>query len=196
MVSINKLWKSYQEKFKDTIYEQYLKFYECEHSLNMVNDRLSKIENLLIKSVKINSIYKYQEELEKSLKDLDFLETNLKLVSKLLQRIDLKKEKQKINNVSDTIRLSHEKINYIKICVMKYQKNTSQIQPDLNLIVENLENIEFWIIEGENLVKHEPEQFNFDEILLHIEKQKVFKKFFWLIQVLILKQNSKEILFH
>lgn len=178
LLSINKLWKLYQEKFKDTIYEQYLKFYECEHSLNMVNDRVSKIENFLNKSVKINSISKFQEELEKSAKDLEFLETNLKLVSKLLQRIDLGKDKQKINNLNDTIRLCYEKINHIKTFVVEYEKNTNQIQSDLNLIVENLENIEFWIIEGENLVKHEPEQFNFDEILLHIEKQKVFFKNF------------------
>lgn len=173
MMLINKLWKSYQDKFKDTIYEQYLKFYECEHSIQMVNDRLTKIENFLNKSVKITSMVKYQEELQKSSKDLEFLEANLKLVLKLLQRIDLKKEKDKIKNFTELIRMTEKKINHIKFCVVDHKKLVSQIQPDINSIVEDLENIEFWIIEGENLVRHEPDHFNFDEILLHIDKQKV-----------------------
>ena len=81
LVAINKRWKQYEEL---------LKYYECEHSLNMVKERLVKVENLINKVVKsnLNALNKHQEESQKAFNDIDCLDANLKLLQKLSERLD------------------------------------------------------------------------------------------------------------
>ncbi|CAF0715881.1 unnamed protein product [Brachionus calyciflorus] len=138
----------------------------------MVKERLFKIESLLNKTVKLFSLGKYQDEMQKSSNDLDCLETNLKLISKLSQRIDLKNEKDKLNTFLNEIRSSEQKMFQMKNCVIDLSKKIVKMLPIVNSIENGLQEIEYWIVEGENLVRLEPDQYNFDEILRHIEKQK------------------------
>lgn len=175
LLYINKLWKSFQDKFKDTNLEQCLKLYECEHSLVMCKERLAKIENLINKNCKcsLNSVSKYQEEVQKACNDLECLDANLKLISKLSQRIDLRQSKEKLVEFTNEIRNTETRLAQLKNFMPEYLKKLTQIYSHISSIENGLQNIEYWVIEGENLVRNEPDQLNFDQISKHIEKQKV-----------------------
>lgn len=176
LLYLNKCWKLYQDRFKDTQYDQLVKYYECELSLNMIKDRLSKIENLTQKQCKcnLNSVAKYQEELQKAYNDVECLDANLKLLDKLLGRLDLSDDPSlDINKLVEGVRSSESKLNYFRQIMPDFLKSLTKTCTQIASIEEGLHQIEYWIIEGENYLKSEPDQLNYEQILKHIEKQKV-----------------------
>jgi hypothetical protein len=175
---LNKAWKMYQDRFKDTQYDQLVKYYECELSLNMISDRLIKIEQLTRKQCKcnLNSVSKYQEELQKAYNDVECLDANLKLLEKLLTRLDLSDDPSlNINQLVDGIRNAETKLSYFRQIMPDFLKNLTKTCTQIASIEEGLHQIEYWIIEGENYLKSEPDQLNFEQIIRHIEHQKVSK---------------------
>lgn len=176
LLYLNKSWKLYQDRFKDTQYDQLVKYYECELSLNMIKDRLSKIETLTQKQCKcnLNSVSKYQEELQKAYTDVECLDANLKLLDKLLDRLDLTNEPSlDIYKLTTGIQGAESKLNYFRQIMPDFLKNLTKTCTQISSIEEGLHQIEYWIIEGENFLKSEPDQLNYEQIIKHIENQKV-----------------------
>lgn len=143
----------------------------------MIKERLTKIENLINKQCKCNlsSVGKYQEEIQKAFNDLECLDANLKLILKLTQRIELKQNKEKINEFKDDIKITEAKLIQLRNFMPDYLKKLTKIYTHISSIEDGLQNIEYWVIEGESLLKTEPDQLNFDQIIKQIEKQKVKK---------------------
>jgi hypothetical protein len=54
-----------------------------------------------------------------------------------------------------------------------FLKNLEKTCEQMRSIEEGLHQTEYWIIEGENLLKTEPDQYNYEQITRIIEKQKV-----------------------
>jgi hypothetical protein len=175
LLHLNKRWKIYQDRFKDTQYEQLLKFYECEHSLNMVKERLNKIESLMNKQLKTNltSIGKYQEELQKAFNDVECLDANLKLLQKLTGRLDLDKNSMPMSQFMEDIRHSENRLLKYKQQMPDFLKSLTKVYSNISKIEESLQKIENWIGEGECLLRVEADQLNFEQILSQIERQKV-----------------------
>jgi ppGpp synthetase/RelA/SpoT-type nucleotidyltranferase len=176
LLHLNKRWKLYQDRFKDTQYEQLLKFYECEHSLNMVKERLNKIESLINKQLKSNltSIGKYQEELQKAFNDVECLDANLKLLQKLTGRLDLDKNSMPMSQFMEDIRYSESRLLNYRQQMPDYLKNLTKVYTNISKIEESIQKIENWITEGECLLRVEADQLNFEQILSQIERQKVY----------------------
>lgn len=176
ILSLNKSWKVYQDRFKDTQYDQFLKYYECEQSLNMIVERLSKIESLTQKQCKCNlsAVNKYQEELQKAFNDVECLDANLKLLDKLITRLDLRHDPSlQVNDLYSGVKFSEAKLERIREIMPDFLRNLTKTCTQISSIEEGLQQIEYWVIEGENLLKSDPDQLNFDQIIKHIEKQKV-----------------------
>lgn len=177
MLVLNKRWKVYQDRFKDTQYEQLLKFCECEHSLSMVKDRLNKIDSLINKQLKstLSSVSKYQEELQKAYNDVECLDANIKLLQKLSNRLDLTQNLPQSTQFIEDLKNAEAKLIGFRQIMPDYLKNLTKVYTKIASIEESLQKIEYWTTEGDNLLKTEPDQLNFDQILKHIEKQKVIK---------------------
>jgi len=176
LLFLNKSWKLYQDRFKDTQYDQVVKYFECELSLNMVKERLNKIEILTVKQYKcnLNSVNKYKEDLQKAFNDVECLDTNLKLLDKLLTRLDLNDDPSlDIRKLFDGLRNAELKLNYFRQIMPNFLKNLTNTCEQIHSIEEGLHQIEYWIIEGENFLKSEPDQLNYDQIVRLLEKQKV-----------------------
>lgn len=180
LLGLNKRWKMYQDRFKETNNEQYLKYYECEHSLNMVKERLNKIDSLAIKQCKcsLSSIGKYQEELQKAYNDIECLDANLKLINKLTSRIDLKQNPNQMRIFVDDLRSTETKLVKLRATLPDLLKNLTKIHSHISSIDDGLQSIECWIIEAENLIKIEPDQLNIDQIMKQVDRQQVFSLFF------------------
>jgi hypothetical protein len=177
LLYLNKSWKLYQDRFKDTQYDQFLKYYECEQSLIMIKERLNKIENLTQKQCKcnLNAVSKYQEELQNAFSDVECIDANLKLLDKLIKRLDLRHDPSlQVEDLYEGIKESESKLIRIRQIMPEFLKNLTKTCTQIASIEEGLQQIEYWIIEGENLLKSDPDQLNFDQIIKHIEKQKVF----------------------
>ena len=54
-----------------------------------------------------------------------------------------------------------------------FLKNLEKTCEQIHSIEEGLRQIEYWIIEGENFLKTEPDQYNYEQITRIIEKKKV-----------------------
>ncbi len=176
LLFINKKWKIYQDRFKDTQYDQVVKYYECELSLNMIKERLNKIEILTVKQYKCNpnSAIKYKEDLQKGFNDVECLDSNLKLLEKLLSRLDLNDDPSlDIRKLFDGVRNAELKLTYFRKIMPDFLKNLEKTCEQMRSIEEGLHQTEYWIIEGENLLKTEPDQYNYEQITRIIEKQKV-----------------------
>ena len=176
LLHLNKSWKFYQDRFKDTQYDQFLKYYECEQSLNMIVERLNKIEILTQKQCKcnLNAVSKYQEELQKAFSDVECLDANLKLLDKLIKRLDLRHDPSlQVNDLYEGIRSSEAKLHKIRQMMPEFLRNLTKTCTQIASIEEGLQIIEYWVIEGENLLKSDPDQLNFEQIIKHLDKQKV-----------------------
>ena len=175
LLHLNKRWKIYQDRFKDTQYEQLLKFYECEHSLNMVKERLNKIEALIGKQLKssLSSIGKYQEELQKAYNDVECLDANLKLLQKLTSRLDLDKNAMPMSQFLLDIQSSEQRLVHYRQLMPEYLKNLTKVYTQISNVEDSIHKMECWIGEGECLLRVEPDQLNFEQILSQVEKQKV-----------------------
>ena len=176
LLFINKKWKIYQDRFKDTQYDQVVKYYECELSLNMIKERLNKIEILTVKQYKCNpnSAIKYKEDLQKAFNDVECLDSNLKLLDKLLSRLDLNDDPSlDIRKLFDGVRNAELRLSYFRKIMPDFLKNLEKTCEQINSIEEGLRQIEYWIIEGENFLKTEPDQYNYEQITRIIEKKKV-----------------------
>ena len=175
LLFINKKWKIYQDRFKDTQYDQVVKYYECELSLNMIKERLNKIEILTVKQYKCNpnSAIKYKEDLQKAFNDVECLDSNLKLLDKLLSRLDLNDDPSlDIRKLFDGVRNAELKLSYFRKIMPDFLKNLEKTCEQIHSIEEGLRQIEYWIIEGENFLKTEPDQYNYEQITRIIEKKK------------------------
>ena len=165
----------YQDRFKDTQYEQLLKFYECEHSLNMVKEKLNKIDSLINKQVKSNltSIVKYQDEMQKACNDIECLDANLKLLQKLTGRLDLDKSSMPMSQFLEDIKCSENRLAKYRQKIPDYLKNLTKVYTNVSKIEESLVRLENWIGEGECFLRVEADQLNFEQILSQIEREKV-----------------------
>ncbi len=175
LLFLNKKWKMYQDRFKDTQYDQFLKYYECEQSLNMIMERLTKIECLTQKQCKCNlvAVSKYQEELQKAFNDVECLDANLKLLEKLITRLELSHDPSlQVNDLYEGIRSSNGKLTRIRQIMPEFLRNLTKNCTQISSIEEGLQQIEYWCIEGESFLKSEPDQLSFDQILKQLDKQK------------------------
>ena len=152
----------------------------------MIIERLSKIESLTQKQCKCNltAVSKYQEELQKAFNDVECLDANLKLLDKLITRLDLRHDPSlQVNDLHAGIKCSENKLTRIRQIMPDFLVNLTKTCTQISSIEEGLQQIEFWVIEGENLLKSDPDQLNFDQIIKHIEKQKVKHFFFQLFKI-------------
>lgn len=151
----------------------------------MIKDRLNKIQVLTQKQCKcnINSVARYQEELQKAYNDVECLDANSKLLDKLIARLNLTDDPSiDINKIKEDLRSSESKINYFRQTLPDFLKNLTKTCTQIASIEEGLHQIEYWIIEGENCLKSEPDQLNYEQIVKQIENQKV--------QIEILRKNN------
>jgi hypothetical protein len=180
LVAINKRWKQYQDRFKDTEYEELLKYYECEHSLNMVKERLVKVENLINKVVKsnLNALNKHQEESQKAFNDIDCLDANLKLLQKLSERLDGKQIE--ISEFFAELKATDIKLSTLRPYFPEILRNITKISQQIATIESELPQVEQWLNEAETMLKLDPDQYNFEQLIKHTEKQRVeiFKYYF------------------
>ena len=194
LLFLNRSWKNYQDRFKDTQYDQFLKYYECEQSLTMIMDRLSKIELLTQKHCKCNltAVSKFQEDLQKAFNDIECLDANLKLLDKLITRLDLRHDPSlQVNELCEGIRQSGAKLAQVRQMMPEFLRNLTKTCAQISSIEDGLQQIEYWIIDGENLVKSDPDQLNFDQIIKHIEKQnKHFNDFSYHENSIVNKTNA------
>ena len=145
----------------------------------MIVERLNKIEILTQKQCKcnLNAVSKYQEELQKAFSDVECLDANLKLLDKLIKRLDLRHDPSlQVNDLYDGIRSSEAKLLKIRQMMPEFLRNLTKTCTQISSIEEGLQIIEYWVIEGENLLKSDPDQLNFEQIIKHLEKQKFEKR--------------------
>lgn len=175
LMKLNRKWKLYQDRFKETNNEHYLKYYECEHSLSMIKERLAKIDSLMSKQCKcsVHSIGKYQEELQKAYSDIECLDANVKLVHKLTSRIDLKHDQSQLNRFVESVRQAETKLTQLRNLMPEVLKNLTKIHSLVASVDEGLHNVDCWMIEADALIRSEPDQLNLDQLMRQHEKEKV-----------------------
>jgi hypothetical protein len=170
----------YQERFKETNNEQLLKYYECEHSLNMVRERLSKIDSLVAgKQCKCtqSSVSRYQDELHKAGNDIECLDANLKLINKLSARIggELRHDPKMVRFLEE-LRQAEAKLAYFRTHVPECVKTLGKIHSFVTSIEEGVQLIESWCAEADCLIRAEPEHLTLDQLQQQLDKQRVSKR--------------------
>lgn len=168
----------YQDRFKETNNEQLLKYYECEHSLNMVRDRINKIDSLVNnKHCKCtqSSIGKYQEELQKACNDIECLDANLKLINKLSARIggELRQDPRMVRFIEE-LRQAENRLVQLRRLVPECVKNLTKIHSYVSSIEEGVQIIESWCGDAEGLIRAEPEHLSMEQLGQHLDREKVF----------------------
>ena len=149
--------------------------------MNLIKEKLLKIEALIHKQLKcnLNSVTKYQEDLQKAFADIECLDANLKLLDKLMGRLDSPNNPViQINKLSEGVKNAENKLIQIKQIMPDFLKNLSKMCSQITSIEEVIQQIEGWIEEGDSLLKSDPDQLTFEQIVKHIEKQKVWIKFY------------------
>lgn len=168
----------YQERFKETNNEQLLKYYECEHSLNMVRERLVKIDALVnSKQCKCthSSVSRYQEELQKSCNDIECLDANLKLISKLSARIGAGefRSDERMSRFVDELRQAEARLAQLRSQLSECVRNLTKIHSYVTAIEEGVQLIECWCGEADGLIRAEPEHLSLEQLGQQLERQKV-----------------------
>jgi hypothetical protein len=177
MLTLNGLWRHYQDRFKNTSHENMLKYYECDHSLGLIKDRLAKMDALLNKpniKCKLSHVMKYQEEMQKALGDVESMNANLNLIVKLTNKIDFDQNQNLKDSFNGDIKNTDAKLIQLKYIMPDYMARLNKACSQLKAIEDGLCDIEYWVIEGDNLLKIEPEQFSSEQGAKQIEKIKVF----------------------
>ena len=196
---INKRWKSIQDALlkNNKSSENLIKLTECEQGCSNINEWLSKITNLVQKTLKfshINTIVKYQEELNKANNDLENIDANLILLNKLIVKINDEFKKKSDANESDNsdeeiiteqdidkilleIKNIDDKLNSFRRTIPEYLKNLTKFCAHLTSAEDAIKQAEHWITEGDSILRSHPDQLNFEQISKHIEKQKVRELF-------------------
>jgi hypothetical protein len=200
LLFINKKWKSIQEVLlkNNKSSEHLIKLIECEQGCLNINEWLTRISNLVQKPLKcsnINTIIKYQEELNKANNDLESIDANLVLLNKLIKRIqgEYVKENNEASSDDDEIITENDieklmnDIKNIEARLMNFRKTIPEYLKNLTKFCTNLTSIEdavkqtnHWINEGDVILRSQPDQLNFEQITKHIDKQKVKFLFFLL----------------
>jgi hypothetical protein len=192
---INKRWKSIQDILlkNNKSSENLIKLTECEQGCVNINDWLSKIMNLVQKSLKcsnVNTIVKYQEELNKANNDLESIDANLILLNKLIVKIseEFKSKmnsndnensdeeiitEQDIDKILFQIKNIDEKLGGFRRTIPEYLKNLTKFCAHLTSAEDAVKQTEYWVNEGDNILRSHPDQLNFEQITKHIDKQKV-----------------------
>ena len=192
---INKRWKSIQDILlkNNKSSENLIKLTECEQGCANINDWLNKIMNLVQKSLKsshVNTIVKYQEELNKANNDLESIDANLILLNKLILKISeefKKKMNTNDNEISDEeiiteqdidkilfqIKNIDDKLNGFRRTIPEYLKNLTKFCAHLASTEDAIKQTEYWVTEGDSILRSHPDQLNFEQITKHIDKQKV-----------------------
>ena len=153
-----------------------LKYFECEHSLNLIKERLAKIESLLNRQTKCNlaHINKYQDELQKAFNDTECINANLNLIAKLTNKIKFDSNQQQLKlNFDGDLKNTDAKLIQLKYRMPDYLKRLNKTVSQLASIEDGLSNIEFWTSEGENLFRAESERLSFDQCWKRMEEIKV-----------------------
>lgn len=176
----------YQDRFKENNNEQLLKYYECEHSLNMVRERLAKIDNLVnTKHCKCtqSSVSRYQEELQKACNDIECLDANLKLINKLSARLGGEELDARMSRFVEELREAETRNVQLRNQLAECSRNLTKIYSYVTSIEEGVTTIESWCLDADALIRAEPEHLSIEQLGQHLERQKVylFKK----------KSNSK-----
>lgn len=174
----------YQERFKETNNEQLLKYYECEHSLNMVRERLGKIEALMSggggggsgggRKCTPSSVNRYQEELHKASSDLECLDANLKLIGKLSSRIGGElREDARMHRLVDELREAQTRLGEARVSVAECARNLTKIHSYAVAIDEAVHALDAWCADADALVRVEPEHLNLEQLGQQLDRQKV-----------------------
>ena len=111
----------------------------------------NKIEILTVKQYKCNpnSAIKYKEDLQKAFNDVECLDSNLKLLDKLLSRLDLNDDPSlDIRKLFDGVRNAELRLSYFRKIMPDFLKNLEKTCEQINSIEEGLRQIEYCIIEG------------------------------------------------
>ncbi len=177
MLTLNGLWKHYQDRFKCTgHHENMLKYYECDHSLSLIKERLAKMDALLNKphiKCKLNNVVRYQDEMQRACSDVESMNTNLNLIVKLTNKIDFDQNQKLKDAFAGDIKNTDAKLIQLKYIMPDYMARLNRACGQLRSIEAGLCEIEFWVIEGDNMLKVEPEQLSSEHGARQIEKIKV-----------------------
>jgi DNA repair exonuclease SbcCD ATPase subunit len=174
LLLINKKWKNMQDKFKQSENKTLLKLIECEQGVVNINEWINNINQLIERTSKcsVNALIRYQEELQKANTDLERIDANLNLISKLAGRIDIN-DKNKIDNLIREIKELEKKIKILRELIPEYCTNLTKLCSVITSAEDGLQETEHWVNEGETLLNSQPELLNFEQITKHIDKQKV-----------------------
>ncbi len=191
---LNKRWSAFQDRFKGTSFEPVLKFYECEHSLSLIKDRLTKMLDL-IKNRKINAdsqqIRIYLDELNMSFCDLESISSNLSVVNKLASKINFDSKSKKLKTeFSSDLKSTEDILSHLRGLIPEQIKNCNKIYTQFMLIEKRLRSIEIWLNECENLLKLEPDSISFEQSSKQFEMlKKSFCEYNYFQNVLINKTD-------
>jgi hypothetical protein len=150
---INKRWKSIQQKYKNTEYEQLFKYIECEQSLHTIHERLNRIELLTQKQCKFQvlSVNKFLDEIQKAFKDCQCLDTNLKLLVKLANKLNISKVKnlkyiEKIKELNGQgIDLANSRCDNFKKRLPVILTNLKNAINEVTAIEDGLTKLDVWL---------------------------------------------------
>lgn len=178
LIYLNKRWKSVQDRLKQSAdAEQMVRYYECEQSLHMIGERLNKIESLVQKACKFSpsSLNKYSDELQKALNDIEALDANVKLLSKLSSRVDLKKSATTslMIKLVDGIRSCESRLEALRRTVGEHMKTLRRSLAEWPTSAEAaLAAVEDWLADGECLLKADAEHLSYEQIVKLVDKEK------------------------
>jgi mRNA deadenylase 3'-5' endonuclease subunit Ccr4 len=177
LAGINGRWKRYQDRFKNTVHEAMIKYYECDHSLGLIKERLAKIDNLLNKQVKckLSAVSKYAEELHRCFSEMDSMNANMSLIVKLTAKIDFDQNVTLKSSFIADIKNTDAKLIQLKYIMPDYIARVSKACAQLKLIDDSdgIAHIEAWAIEAARLLHTEPGHFSSAQVLEHLELIKV-----------------------
>lgn len=165
MAYLNIKWRTYQDRFKNTPYEHILKYYECEHSMCLVKDRLAKIESLMSRNVKccLSSVVKHQEELQRAFNDIECLSANLNLILKLTSKINFDHMPEIRAQFDDDLKNTDAKLIQLKYTLPDCLKKLNKACAQLGSIEDGLSTIDNWINEGESLLRLFPDRLSCEQ---------------------------------
>lgn len=172
----------YQDRLKSSEHNEHaLKYYECEHSLNMVRERLARIDALVstkpCKCAHPSGVEKYQEEVNKACADLEALDANLKLINKLSARLTSSNEndedKQRMSRFVNELREAETRLGQLRAQLPELVRSLTKVHSYVTSIDEGVTLIDNWCADADALIRIEPEHLSLQQLAQQFDRHKV-----------------------
>jgi hypothetical protein len=180
---INLKWKQFKKIFDNTEGKNLAIYLELENGCNSIRMWLERIEALIQAQYRCDShtLVKYRDELNDFYGTTDKLESNIANLFRLLFRLQ-NDNNFNIEYFSNDLECSKTKLLSFKEAMPSYLENLRLLLSRLDIIENSLKQIEYWMIDGDAIIKQQPDQLNFEQILQQIEVFNVMLTVFFLLQ--------------